>query len=141
MACSRVNFTFTFTNSLNNVTCCRLGVRILFVAGDWGFSDAARLVPYPERHVKSFHRQENSRSVILARYFLTAEICNAYTAICTLKSAHSFITWRPGRGTLPHMSQFIAVLTTHEDPAMATHKLQRHLNKIQLWLEKMAYGK
>jgi hypothetical protein len=29
-----------------------------------------------------------------------------------------------------------AVLTTHEDPAAATHKLQIHLNKIQLWLKK-----
>ena len=29
-----------------------------------------------------------------------------------------------------------AFLTTHEDPAAATHKLQIHLNKIQLWLKK-----
>jgi len=29
-----------------------------------------------------------------------------------------------------------AVLTTHEDPAIATHRLQIHLNKIQLWLKK-----
>ena len=29
-----------------------------------------------------------------------------------------------------------AVLTTHEDPATATRKLQTHLNKIQLWLKK-----
>jgi hypothetical protein len=28
-----------------------------------------------------------------------------------------------------------AVLTTHEDPAIATHRLQTHLNKIQLWLK------
>jgi hypothetical protein len=32
-----------------------------------------------------------------------------------------------------------AVLTTREDPALATRRLQTHLNKIQLWLEKMAY--
>ena len=29
-----------------------------------------------------------------------------------------------------------AVLTTHEDPAIATHRLQTNLNKIQLWLKK-----
>jgi hypothetical protein len=29
-----------------------------------------------------------------------------------------------------------AVLTTHEDPAIATNNLQEHLNKIQLWLKK-----
>jgi hypothetical protein len=29
-----------------------------------------------------------------------------------------------------------AVLTTHEDPAMATHRLETHLNKIQLWVKK-----
>jgi len=29
-----------------------------------------------------------------------------------------------------------AVLTTHEDPAIATHGLQTNLNKIQLWLKK-----
>ena len=28
---------------------------------------------------------------------------------------------------------------THEDPAIATHNLQIHLNKIQLWLKIMAY--
>ena len=29
-----------------------------------------------------------------------------------------------------------AVLTTHEDTAIATHRLQNNLNKIQLWLKK-----
>ena len=29
-----------------------------------------------------------------------------------------------------------AVLATHEDPAIATHRLQTNLNKIQLWLKK-----
>jgi hypothetical protein len=29
-----------------------------------------------------------------------------------------------------------AVLTTHEDPATTTHRLQTYLNKIQLWLKK-----
>jgi len=28
-----------------------------------------------------------------------------------------------------------AVLTTHEDPAIATHRLQTNPNKIQLWLK------
>ena len=32
-----------------------------------------------------------------------------------------------------------AVLTIHEDPEAAAHILQEHLNKIQLWLKKMAY--
>jgi hypothetical protein len=34
-----------------------------------------------------------------------------------------------------------AVLTTHEDPAIATHRLQPHLNKIQLWLKMTYEGK
>ena len=30
---------------------------------------------------------------------------------------------------------YTAVLTTHADPAIATHRLQTNLNKIQLWLK------
>jgi hypothetical protein len=31
---------------------------------------------------------------------------------------------------------YTAVLTIHEDPATATHRLQTNLNKIQLWWKK-----
>jgi hypothetical protein len=31
------------------------------------------------------------------------------------------------------------VLTAHENPTIASHRLQLHLRKIQLWLKKMAY--
>ena len=31
------------------------------------------------------------------------------------------------------------ILTTHEDAAIASHRLQTDLNKIQLWLKKMLY--
>jgi hypothetical protein len=41
--------------------------------------------------------------------------------------------------TTANFADDTAVLTTHEDPAIATHRLQTNLNKIQLWLRKMAY--
>ena len=31
------------------------------------------------------------------------------------------------------------VLTAHENPAIASHRLQLHLREIKLWLKKMAY--
>ena len=41
--------------------------------------------------------------------------------------------------TIATFADDTAVLTTHEDPAIATHILQTNPNKIQLRLKKMTY--
>jgi len=37
--------------------------------------------------------------------------------------------------TTATFADYTAILTVHQDPTMAAHRLQMHLNKIQSWLK------